>query len=242
VKTNTGVLQLEKLGFGCPSRYQPPLIINGDPTPENDMINFSSGRCWISPRVTDFNCKSRIFTRTLPSIIAERFATIITGRDIDAFGSIPLSVIGLNDFVEFKSLSDRNITPVSAASPLEVLNHPSSRSHIARTSVHRLEIDIRDFANDENISLTPIIKNIYTNDLPNKTKDEFEHCVILLNRLTDELNKLKSKDALFVNNGIEEIVNCTNGDGVIGARRVNDFPILRHKLYQYGGLESVLVS
>lgn len=241
IKTNSSILQLEKLGFGIPQRYKPPVRINGSSTPDQDVEKFSVGRVWISPRVTDFNCSSRTFSVELPSLFTNRFSQIITSNDLDAFGTVPLKVIGLDDFIEYKSLADRKIPSVSSNSPLEVMQHPFSRSHIARTSVARLEEDIHNFANDENISLVPILKSIYNTDMDSKSADDIEGSIRFINRLNIELNKLKSRDMAFTDGGIEEIVSCTNGDGSVGARRVNSRAILHHKLMQMSGVESVLV-
>jgi hypothetical protein len=63
--------------------------------------------------------------------------------------SVPLESIGLGTFLEFKGLAargERGEPHVSSQTSLRVMNHPSSRSHIFRTFIVRLERDIIDFA------------------------------------------------------------------------------------------------
>jgi hypothetical protein len=43
------------------------------------------------------------------------------------------------------------------------MEHPSARSHIARTSVVRMEADMEDFAEAENVAVVPILKAVNAN-------------------------------------------------------------------------------
>ena len=108
------------------------------------------GRNWITPRITDFNCAKRLVTHSLIPPLLSSFTNYFTTANVEALAGAPLTVINLSRFVELKGLAARSKGLISAQSPLTVMNHPSSRSHIARTSIARLETDIRDFAKDEN--------------------------------------------------------------------------------------------
>jgi hypothetical protein len=241
IRTNMNYVVLDRIGYGIPVRYSPLSKINGSPTPEQDLVNFRVGRRWVSPKVYDSNCVKREVSLRVPSLFAQTLSQLISPTDIQAFGSAPLSVIGLSNFVENKTLHDRGVAEVKAESPLEVLQHQSSRSHIARTSVARLEQDIQEFAHAENALISPVLKFIGNGNFDGREHD-VEKSIKLINTLVNDLNKLKAKDLKFVNVAITEVVNATNGDGSVSAKRNNSIPVLRHKLYQRAGLESVLVK
>ena len=89
------------------------------------------------------------------------------------------------------------------------MSHPSSRSHIARTSVARLEEDIVDFATDENSSRIPVMKMMNTEQLtPGVPLDQVVHEV---KGLLSALVALRDADISFAKNGIETLVNYCNG-------------------------------
>ena len=89
------------------------------------------------------------------------FQTHYTAENITALATRPLDAVGLAKYTEFRNLQQRQMAQVSGDTPLHVMEHPSSKSHVARTSVYRLETDVRDFAEDENVSLTPVFKAIF---------------------------------------------------------------------------------
>lgn len=88
--------------------------------------------------------------------------------------------------------------------------HPSSRSHIARTSVTRLEEDIVDFATDENSSRIPVMKMMSTPEqlTPGVALDQVVHEV---KSLLSALVALRDSDITVAKNGIETLVNYCNG-------------------------------
>lgn len=240
VKGNTHLLQLDRIGYGIPIRFSPMMKVNGSPTPEQDLTNFRVGRRWISPRVVDSNCAVRTFGDDIPQLFGRSLSSYITSNDIKSFATQPLAVIGLSTYVELKSLSERHLQPVSGDSPLQVMSHQSSRSHIARTSVARLEVDIRQFSDAENSVATPVMHHIGSGDFEGR-QNEIAPSIHLITSLLDQMAKLKAKDMIFVNAAITEVVAATNGDGVVAAKRNQNIDMLRHKLYQIAGLESTLV-
>lgn len=233
LKSHQGAIDPNRLGFHS-AKLDPPKAVYGSPTPEDDPNNFNVGRCWVSPRITDLNCASREFSQSLPKLF-EKMSRYINGSDIEAFATTPLQVLGLNKYVSFLSRSARKTPPVSGASPLEVLQHPSSRSHIARTSVKRLEKDIDDYARDENVALTPVLISVADNNfVPTSAISNIED-------LIDGLHALKRKDKEFIVAGIDEVVKCVNGYGHLRELRKRDMSIIGHQFAQHSGLEALLV-
>ena len=90
------------------------------------------------------------------------------------------------------------------------MSHPSSRSHIARTSVSRLEEDIVDFATDENSTRIPVMKMMNTPEqlTPGVALDQVAHEI---QGLLSALVALRDADITFAKNGIETLVHYCNG-------------------------------
>ncbi|CAM9179352.1 unnamed protein product, partial [Ectocarpus fasciculatus] len=237
LRSKSGSLHLAKLGFNTAPGYSPSVVVEGAPSPEDDAVNFSTGRIWITPRITDFNCPRRVFSGALPPFL-NRIGGMITNEDVAAFAGSPLNVIGLEKYVEFKSLSSRNLPAVEAKSPLEVMMHPSSRSHIARNSVSRLEQDIADFALDENSTNAPVLCVVGGGeDIDGSNVDG---AISHMQTLLKTLEHLKLRDQGFVRQGIEEVVACCNARSSISNGRAKEIPFLRHKLSIRAGMEASL--
>jgi hypothetical protein len=239
IKSHSSQLNIARLGYMPSGGYAPPKVLScSDMNGEVDDDMSGSGRSWITPRVTDINCETRIFSEVAPSILSGLPKTL-SAADIRAFCSSPLEVITLSRFVEFKTRAARQLPLVSGSSPLQVLDHPSSRSHIARTSVLRLEEDIRNFSVDENGANVPLMKSIGEANLADLA--QVEAALVEQNTVLQLLENLKVSDTAFVRVAINEIVESANGRGRIGANRPDDIEILRHQFSQLGGKEASLV-
>jgi hypothetical protein len=130
--------------------YIPPHIIRTAPTIEDSPSDFSEGRHWLDLSGRDFtNSSCRISPGQIPPPL-KNLAMYYTPREIAYLVGTPLHSIDLRNYVEQKTLSQRGLPTISDNFPLSVLNHPSSRSYIARVSVSRLEVDCKDFAVEGN--------------------------------------------------------------------------------------------
>ena len=146
-----------------------------------------------------------------------------------------MNVIELQKFVELKSLSARSQDLVSSQSPLTVMNHPSSRSHIARTSVTRLETDIRDFSKDENSAVIAVMKSISGADLNESSAVSAARESI--NTLLAALRNLKTADSDFVRKAVVEVQTVVNGISLCDQGHMS---ALQHNLYQVAGRETTI--
>ena len=236
IKEHSADLNLSRLQHNIPKPYKPPVIIQAAPTIDVSP-DFYEGRCWLTPRVTDYNCAKRLITHTVIPAPLHTFIKHYTQEEITALVTAPLNAIKLAQFIEEKTLSARGQSQVQDQSPLQVMQHPSSRSHIARTSVSRLETDIRDFAQDENAGQLPVLKMVTTaGDLSSAAS--IDTAVAEVQRLLGALEQLRDRDSQFTRHGITELIDFTNGNAACAAGNAR---ALAHALYQDAGIEARLV-
>ncbi len=149
----------------------------------------------------------------------------------------PLNVLDLSKFVHNLDLDGRGESRVSSISPLRVMNHPSSRSHIARTSVSRLEKDIVDFSTDENSGTMPILNAV--NRSTALQGPALDKAVADVTVLIGSLTKLRDSDGDFVKAGIADVVQYCNGKHPV---HQNNTSALGHVMRQAAHYETSLVS
>jgi hypothetical protein len=237
IKDNSTELNLMRLMNNIPKPFKPPTIIQAAPTIDISQ-DYYEGRFWLHPKITDFNCAKRLITHSVipPTLIS--FVKHYTPEEIMALVTAPLNAIKLQSYIEEKSLAARGEALVSENSPLQVMLHPSSRSHIARTSVARLEADIKDFAHDENAGVIPVLKLI-ANSGGLKDPASVDAASGEVQRLQLALEQLRERDTTFIKSGISELVSFANGSAACAAGNAR---ALAHNLYQDAGIEAKLVG
>jgi hypothetical protein len=236
LKTNRSGLDIHKLILNFPEAYQAPMILRASDVVD-DSPDFSAGRSWMNPRIVDFTCEKRVVTHAVIPSLLQSFASHYTAQQIQFLAGTPLDEIDLSRFIEFKNVAARGEKAVSAASPLQVLSHPSSRSHIARTSVVRLESDIADFAVDENASELPIMKAVGISAL--ERKESLEGAVGEMFKLITALMKLRDSDTVYVKVGLAELSAFTNGSHAMYSQNLR---AVAHLVRQASRYEAPLVS
>ena len=208
---------IDRLGCKTPNLYVSPKSVPVQPTLEDDRSSVS-GRDWLTPIISDFNKSKLILNCKLPNFMnsLEKF---MTSPDIASLVTVPLNIIGLQNYVEMKSLAGRNLPPIITESNFDVLNHPSSRSHIARLSYSRLQQDISDYAKDENAASAPVLKAFQD------TEDQLS--TVALETMTQKmmelggmLKRLKEKDTNFMKAAISEISNFANSKLVLDSKQI----------------------
>ena len=234
-KTNRSSININKLLWNIPEPYQAPVIIHASDIVD-DTPTFTSGRSWMNPRIMDFTCEKRVVTHAVIPPLLQSFTTHYTAQQIQYLAGTPLDEIDLKRFIEFKNLSSRGEAAVSSSSPLRVLNHPSSRSHIARTSVVRLESDIVDFSVDENASELPIMKAVGVSVL--EKRESLEGAVGEMFKLISSLMKLRDSDTAFVRTAMTDLLAYTNGSHVMYRQSLR---AQSHLIRQESGFEAALV-
>jgi hypothetical protein len=132
-----------------------------------------------------------------------------------------------------KSISNNNLQAFN------VLHHPASLTHIARTSYTRLQQDISNYITDENTNTYPVLK--FISELNNSNdKANIEVAVQRMMELGASLKRIKEKDLNYLKIAIPDIKNCIN------KRLTNDTKSLTRKrltqsLFQRAGIEPTLV-
>jgi hypothetical protein len=235
IKSNRSELNVSKLAVQSTVMYKPPSMIKASNTLDGS-VDFSEGRSWLVPRVTDFTCEKRLITHAVIPPLLHSFVDHYTSQEVAHFCSAPLDVMQLDKFVHFKDLNSRGEDRVSSISPLRVMNHPSSRSHIARTSVSRLEKDIVDFSTDENLGTIAVLNAV--NRTTNLRGDSLTTASNDVRKLIEALVGLRDKDTAFVRKGVSEILLFSNGQHLMYA---NNSAALGHVSRQLAQNEFTLV-
>jgi hypothetical protein len=198
-------------------------------------------RVWITPNISDFNCTKReISLSGLPPAL-NHINQYFCDADIDSFMGSPLSIIGLEKYVDYQNLLTRGESMVSTASPLNVMSHPSSRSHIARTSVARLEQDISNYGVDENESVLPVLK--FTVPIERNGSTDIKYAIDESSKLLASLYSQREKDIKFIRSSVRDIINFCNGLSISNSPDLspNECIILAHALMKKSGYEATLV-
>ena len=229
-------LKLEKLAFKRTVPYRYPDSVQASPTLDG-ASDYYEGRSWLNPRITDFaRAKRQVSSAAVPRNLT-KIAAYYTPTEVSFFLGSPLHSIDLRNYVEQKSLAGRGEIPVSGETPLRVLLHPSSNSHIARSAVTRLEQDVSDFSIDENKGVLPVLKAINTSGglLQGPSLDR---ALVSITSMIAALEKLRDKDSVIVKGGVEELLaycNCNIGamEGTVNT--------LAHHLKQKAGNEVPMV-
>lgn len=224
-----------RLVYDIPIPLRPPATIQAALTVDLSKDKLE-GRVWIIPKITDYNSPSRVVSSAQVPSHFRVLAVHYTVQEVTKLATIPLDTIALGLYVETRTLSERGVDPISVQSPLRVMQHPSSRSHIARTSVERLEGDINDFASDENSSVIPVMKCINSRNSA-FTREHMDRATAEIQKLMNDLILLRDRDTKAVTHGVSELLSYTNGYDHFkqGSEAAGS-----HILLQKGGLEVAL--
>jgi hypothetical protein len=234
IKATQPELNISRLSVSIPSPFQPISVLQATPTADQSN-GYKEGRMWLNPIVLDFNCEKRMLSHSsIPSFLT-KFSTVFTATTISQLLGSPLEAITLSDYVSLQNLQSRGQQQIDNRSPLRVLNHPSSRSHIARTTVERMEKDIADFAVDENNTSIPVL--LYTNNSSNLEGSGLQQSINETEGLISKLESLRSNDHNNVKEGMVELLNFVNGLTGSNSSRCHTFA---HRLLQYTGNEAVV--
>ena len=237
VNAQIGSITVSRMTVTTPAPYRPPATIEAAPTLQDD-ITHTEGRSWLNPRITDFKRPSRtVSSRSIPSSLF-KVASHYTVDEIYHLATAPLGAINLDHYIELRSLANRGEAPVSSESPLRVMLHPSSNSHIARSAVKRLEQDVVDFSADENKGVLPVLKAINTTGGA-LVGAGIDRALASLNGMIDSLAKLREKDTAIVKSGVKELLDFCNSTAL--HKSSNNVHTLAHSLQLKAGTEVSMV-
>jgi len=165
---------VEKLAYRRTTSYQPPERVQVSPVLEitagasvtatgtastittDGPGSYLVGRVWLNPRIMDFACaKRRVSSASVPETL-RKLSSFYTTNEVNFLLGSPLHAIDLRNYVEQKTLAARGEEAVTNQTPLRVMQHPSSNSHIARTAVTRLE-QVKSCTHTHTHTHTPLV-------------------------------------------------------------------------------------
>jgi hypothetical protein len=202
-------------------------------------ISEVSRKKWFVQRIYDYDCNKRNVTLSgIPSSLFKINQNYFNDDQLSILVLSPLMTSMVSSSIQLKGYQDRGEIPVSSQSPLTVLQHPLSRSHIARTSLARLEQDIVDYANDESHSLQPVMDiSKSLRDLPS-AKTNLLTAIDRLKLIMQSLVTLRENDNKVLKQGIADILKFCNSNF---SSNVNDFHSLKHVIMRYSRSEAEMV-
>ena len=237
IKTNKTEIDYTKLVMAVPPMYKPISIVNASPAMAA-VADFAEGRIWFSPRVVDYTCDNRVVSSAMIPDTLTRFCHHYSSKEVTTLSTTPLltdSVVNTIGYSEFKS---DVVAKKGKPSGITVMNHPSSRSHIARTSVERLEKDVDDFYEDCGSTTTPFMKSI-----PREASEiESADLTTMLKEMESvyqSILTIKENDLSFVKQASIELLQYCNGSHMIHSQNIG---AISHILLQKAHIETTLVG
>lgn len=196
-------------------------------------------RIWIVPRVIDFQCERR----TLRPVLLPVEGLSLTAQELNAFASYPLSCLGLNNFCALRGRGEKGLGPVDGQLPFLVKHHPSAKSHIAITSLERIQEDLKYYADKENVTRTPALKMFFESDveiyMKNPQGPEVTQAYEFMENLLRALTDLQKRDTRYIFQGITYLLNYANDSDCMN-RNYPEVELARrfgHTLGQFAGRE-----
>lgn len=202
----------DQQSFRYPKQYARPRAASQEQL--SDMTSMS--RQWVCPKIVDYSCDDRVLC-SLKELQAGESLLGINERDIKAFSSFPMSILGLNSFIAMRNRTDRNLPTISRDVPFNISHHQCAKSHVAKSMMTRMKEDAKTFAETENEGSVPKLCGFFdvqvesymaSPDGPGLGK-AIEH----VEKLFKMLHLLKVKDSTFVNSNICETLRIANSTG-----------------------------
>jgi hypothetical protein len=237
LRQNKNEINESKLRLRVPPIFKPPHIVNAS----NDILmcqEYGQGRLWFTPKVMDYTCEKKLISMDLLPVNFVAFHQYFNEQKLHELMTIPLLTSSVIPSISYTLTSSTLATSADSTSSLAVMNHPSSRSHIARTSVTRLEKDIKDYYSDMETMKTPYMKSLPI-DMSKLQSIDFGHVYKEIQYLLSNVESMKYEDMEFVQKGGAEILNFCNGNHDVFRESVR---ALGHRLLQVGQNEATLVS
>jgi len=147
-------------------------------------------RAWITAAAAasaDVSCAKRFLNQSIDSV-----------EDIKALTTMPLSPIGLTQFLVHKSRAERGLSSVSPDLPLDLSNHTAMDTHVAQSMMTRLRTDTRYYADSENARLEPFLSTMQDDQIKamveNTNAAELDAAIKQIKAILHALQQLQQKD------------------------------------------------
>lgn len=240
LKQHKHELNLAKLRPVLPRLYTPPPVLVASPAVA-DAADYVEGRRWFRPFVRDYTCVARdVSLAHIPPTYLTLFGEYLQDSDLATLTSAPLMVSTVASAVRLltaeeqkRYIGQKETVPLSSS----VLQHPASRSHIARTSLTRLEQDMTDFYADASQT-----KVAHLTVLPLDTQRlhanlDVAQALTQLTGLQRTIEGLRDADMKFATQAMKQLVLFANGKHALF---VQQDVAIAHILAQQSGAEMSL--
>jgi hypothetical protein len=136
------------------TKWKAAAVLVVSPSRTFEMDNGREDR-WVLPCVSDHSCVARDLELVAQGAVPNDHHLVITSQDLDAFAAAPLSVLGLDDWVE---RGPGGVEKVSEGLCFDVQEHPDAQTKVARDMHSRLVCDMKEYADEHNSSFVTLCK------------------------------------------------------------------------------------
>jgi len=202
-------------------------------------------RSLVTTKVANYACTVRQL-KPLPRDSVKGIEIGTSTSDVDVFGRIPLSPLGLDSFVAQQTRLEEGLDKVSDKLPFDLKGHPSSRSHIASSMLRRLDDDAKEYAEQANSGVTMKMVRLFDTQLKDYVQDTackgLTDAVAKMHDVIKSMKKMTDEDNTYVEVASDNLLAVANKvpAATSGAGDEKEMAGLRHHLARTGGREPML--
>ena len=225
--------------------YDPSLTMKMTLPPSETLESLNTlPRALVTTKVANYACTVRQL-KPVPQELVKGIKVGTSSADVDVFGRMPLSPLGLDTFVAQQTRQEEGLEQVSDKLPFDLRGHPSSRSHIASSMLRRLEDDAKEYADQANSGVTMKMVHLFDNQLKSYVQDTtckgLAEAVSKMHDVIKSMKRLAEEDSTYVQAASQHVLAVAN---MVPAAKPGDRQAevagLRHQLARSGGREPVL--
>eukprot|EP01047_Picozoa_sp_COSAG01_P053819 COSAG01_NODE_5810_length_4020_cov_2.216526_2_plen_1030_part_00 len=179
-------------------------------------------RSMLAPRIHNLECAERTLRPVEPVAAPSGTPLGMTAAQLGAFRDLMLEPIGVPTYTTDLTLRQRGREAVSPELPFAVGSHPASKAHVAVSMVNRLTADMKWYAEQENGSKMPKLREFLDADVAGYVQDptgaKVATALAKTQALTDGLERQMDADYTYVLDGIKYVLDlCNNPPSPAGA-------------------------
>ena len=214
------------------------------PPPTEDLGSLKTlPRPLVTTKVANYACTVRQL-KPLPQDTVKGIKVGTGVGDVQVFGRMPLSPLGLESFIAKQTRQEEGLEKVSDKLPFDLRGHPSSRSHIASSMLRRLEDDAKEYANQANSGFTMKMVSLFDTQLKEYVQDTtckgLADAVTRINQAIKAMSRQSDEDTSYFEVASEYVLSVANK--IPAAKKGGDAELagLRHELARTGRREPLL--
>ena len=192
------------------TKWKAAAVLVVSPSRTFEMDNGREDR-WVLPCVSDHSCGARDLELVVQGAVPNDHHLVITTQDLDAFAAAPLSVLGLDDWVE---RSPGGVEKVSEGLCFDVQEHPDAQTKVARDMHSRLVRDMKEYADEHNSSFVTLCKFLQAPQAllahDNQQTPELIQASVQLDNLVRCLERQRVSDMNYVLSSLPLVITAAN--------------------------------